>query len=172
MLHAFVPQDVDYGPLLTHSLGVMLIITALVVFFRRKIQVDARIDANNLAWHQRHKYALTIFSGFVLGIVVTLSSVGAGAFCAALLLVLYSNMPAFRIVGTDIAHAVPLTFIAGLGHLWIGNVDLYLLGGLLLGSLPAVHLASKAASRIPNNVLQPVLASLLMIIGAKFVFFS
>jgi Sulfite exporter TauE/SafE. len=107
-----------------------------------------------------------------LGTFVTLSSVGAGAFCAALLLVLYPRLPALQVVGTDIAHAVPLTLIAGLGHLWNNNVDFQLLFGLLIGSLPAVHLGSKLAVKVPNSILQPILASILLIIGVKFAFFA
>jgi uncharacterized membrane protein YfcA len=108
----------------------------------------------------------------VLGVFVTLSSVGAGAFCAALLLVLYPHLPAMRVVGTDIAHAVPLTLVAGLGHwLFLGNVDWSLLGCLLLGSLPAVHLGTRLGSRIPQRILQPTLATLLMGLGVKFAFF-
>ncbi|MDX1452966.1 MAG: sulfite exporter TauE/SafE family protein, partial [Oleiphilaceae bacterium] len=71
----------------------------------------------------------------------------------------------------DIAHAVPLTLIAGLGHMQLGNVDFVLLASLLVGSLPAIHFGSKLSKKLPNNILQPILASLLFIIGAKYALF-
>jgi uncharacterized membrane protein YfcA len=107
-----------------------------------------------------------------LGVFVTLSSVGAGAFCAALLLMLYPKLTPLHIIGTDIAHAVPLTLIAGLSHLFLlGNVDLVLLISLLFGSLPAIHLGAKLAARIPSEILQPFLAVILLGIGLKFIVF-
>lgn len=165
-----IPKEIDYSGFLSQTLGVMLILTALVVFFRRKIQGDDREVA--IGWVHRNASRITFVAGIFLGVFVTLSSVGAGAFGAALLMWLYPRLPAIHIVGTDIAHAVPLTFIAGLGHLWIGNVDFVLLAGLLIGSLPAVHIGSKAAAKIPNTILQPVLASILLIIGIRFAFFA
>ena len=103
---------------------------------------------------------------------MTLSSVGAGAFCAALLMILHPRLPALRVIGTDIAHAVPLTLIAGLSHLFLlGNVDLTLLMSLLVGSLPAIHLGTKLAAKIPSHVLQPILASILLGIGVKFIIY-
>jgi len=157
----------NYGPILTSSLGVMLILTSAVLLFKRRIETIKQADpvGSHAGW-------ITVVSGVVLGVLVTLSSVGAGAFCAALLLVLYPHLPAMRVVGTDIAHAVPLTLVAGLGHwLFLGNVDWSLLACLLLGSLPAVHLGAKLGSRIPQRVLQPALATLLMGLGVKFAFF-
>ena len=102
---------------------------------------------------------------------MTLSSVGAGAIGAAILMTLYPYLPARKIVGIDIAHAVPLTFIAGFAHLLLGNVDFALLGSLLVGSLPAIYVGTRLGSRLPNQILQPILASILMILGLKFVFF-
>jgi uncharacterized membrane protein YfcA len=119
----------------------------------------------------RHPTPFTIVIGFIIGVFVTLSSVGAGAIGAAVLMSLYPHLPGHRVVGIDIAHAVPLTFIAGIAHLWLGNVDFVLLFCLLIGSLPAIHLGTQIGSRIPSKVLQPILASLLMLIGLKFVFF-
>ncbi len=170
VLSNIIPPDMDYSALLSKALGIMLIMTAFVVFFRRKIQGDDR--EVEIGWVHRHASRITFAAGIFLGIFVTLSSVGAGAFGAALLMWLYPRLPAIHVVGTDIAHAVPLTFIAGLGHLWIGNVDFILLGGLLIGSLPAVHIGSKAAAKIPNTILQPILASLLLVIGIRFAFFA
>lgn len=170
VLTYLIPQDLDYGPILTKTLGAMLIVTALVVFFRQRLQRDSP-QRHKAAWFHRNTKLVSIIAGIALGILVTLSSVGAGAFCAALLMMLYPKMPSIKVVGTDIGHAVPLTLVAGIGHMWNGNVDYQLLAGLLLGSLPAVHYSSKLANRVPNNLLQPLLASLLLIIGLKFSFF-
>ena len=167
----YVPQDFDYTSILTRSLGVMLILTAMVVFFKKRIQGDSTKTRADMNWFQHHPLRTSFLAGIFLGIFVTLSSVGAGAFCAALLLILYPRLSALHVVGTDIAHAVPLTLIAGLGHLWNGNVDFYLLAGLLIGSLPAVHVGAKLAAKVPNSILQPILATILLVIGVKFAFF-
>ena len=171
-LKMWVPSDYNYGASLTHILGYMLILTALVIFFKRKITGENPGKTVKSNWFHRHVRSVTFFSGILLGVFVTLSSVGAGAFCAALLLLLYPRLPALHVVGTDIAHAVPLTLIAGLGHLWNDNIDFELLIGLLIGSLPAVHIGAKAAAKIPNSILQPILGALLLIIGIKFAFFG
>lgn len=168
----YLNGDRDYSALLTHSLGFMLILTAIVILCKSWIRKEAAASDPVITWVHRHGTPVTFIAGIALGVLVTLSSVGAGAFCAALLMVLYPRLPTIKVVGTDIAHAVPLTLVAGLGHLWNSNVDFQLLAGLLIGSLPAVHLASKAAARVPNSVLQPILASLLLIIGTKFAFFQ
>ncbi|TQV73520.1 sulfite exporter TauE/SafE family protein [Exilibacterium tricleocarpae] len=160
----------DYKTLLTTSLGIMLILTSAVLLFKNRIKARCQ-SAPEPRWIDRHAKAVTLVSGVLLGVFVTLSSVGAGAFCAALLLVLYPHLPALKVVGTDIAHAVPLTFIAGLGHLALGNVDFMLLGCLLIGSLPAIHFGTRLGSKLPNQVLQPILATLLMMLGVKFAFF-
>ena len=109
--------------------------------------------------------------GLLLGVLVTLSSVGAGAIATALLMILYPTLKSLNIVGTDIAHAVPLTLFAGLGHLMLGNVDLYLLVALIAGSLPAVFLGARLARHIPDRVLRPILATTLFGAGVKVVFF-
>lgn len=162
----------DYEALLTHSLGIMLILTSGVLLFKKRINETSAEDGATKTWVHHHAQAITFVSGIVLGVFVTLSSVGAGAFCAALLLVLYPRLPALHVVGTDIAHAVPLTLIAGLGHLvFLGNVDFKLLGCLLIGSLPAVHFGTRLGARLPSTVLQPILASILMVLGVKFAVF-
>lgn len=86
-----------------------------------------------------------------------------------MLFFLYPGLPTARIVGTDIAHAVPLTAVAGLGHLHMGTVDFVLLGSLLLGSLPGIYLGSRLSARVPEQVMRPVLASMLILIGVKFI---
>lgn len=163
----------DYKPLLTTALGVMLIITSLVLLLRKRLQASTEHEPGRFqAWFQRHSSAITFVSGLFLGVFVTLSSVGAGAFCAALLLVLYPKLKALQVVGTDIAHAVPLTFVAGMGHfLLLGNVDFVLLACLLAGSLPAIHVGTLIGSKLPNQIMHPILATLLMALGFKFTFF-
>ncbi len=159
----------EYEHILTTSLGVMLVLTSLVLLFRSKLTPQDQTSRNLL---QRHALPVTVVMGVLLGIFVTLSSVGAGAIGTAILLLLYPALKAREIVGSDIAHAVPLTLIAGLGHmLFLGNVDFVLLACLLIGSLPAVSLGSRLGSRLPNKVLQPVLAFILLGLGTKFAFF-
>ncbi|MEQ1556676.1 MAG: sulfite exporter TauE/SafE family protein, partial [Gallionella sp.] len=87
------------------------------------------------------------------------------------LLFLYPRMPSVKIVGTDIAHAVPLTAIAGMGHLALGTVDLVLLASLLLGSLPGIYIGSHLSAKVPEKVLSPILAAMLLLIGLKMVFY-
>jgi len=163
----------DYQGILTTSLGVMLIITAAVILFKRFLRdASDRPHGPVGAFFQLHATRVTFVVGIFLGIFVTLSSVGAGAFCAALLMTLYPRLPALHVVGTDIAHAVPLTLIAGLSHLFfLGNVDFVLLASLLIGSLPAIQVGTKLAARIPSHILQTVLAFLLLGMGVKFTVF-
>ncbi len=169
-LHSLATDD--YTHLLTRALGVMLIVTAMVILVKRRVQREDDQKPLQVKWYHQHANTIAVIAGICLGVLVTLSSVGAGAFCAVLLLTLYPRLPALHVVGTDIAHAVPLTLIAGMGHWFLlGNVDFVLLGGLLIGSLPAVHFGAKFATRIPNKVLQPILAILLMGIGVKFLVF-
>ncbi|MCG8611875.1 MAG: sulfite exporter TauE/SafE family protein, partial [Pseudomonadales bacterium] len=151
--------------------GVMLILTSGVLLFKGKLQSLNREPSRFTLYMRCHASVLTVFMGVILGICVTLSSVGAGAFGAAILLTLYPRLSSIKIIGTDIAHAVPLTLIAGLGHMHLGNVDFVLLGSLLVGSLPAIHLGTLLGRRLPDKILQPILASVLMLIGIKYAFF-
>ena len=171
ILKFFFADASEYSHILTSSLGIMLVLTSFVIFFRHRLKEQAMENRGLISVAHRHPVFSTIFMGFIIGVFVTLSSVGAGAIGAAVLLTLYPHLPSYRIVGVDIAHAVPLTFIAGFAHLWLGNVNLMLLGCLLIGSLPAIHLGTHLGSKVPNRVLQPVLAFLLMGIGIKYVFF-
>lgn len=163
----------EYKDILTTSLGIMLIFTAVVILFKRFLRDSSDRPHGPIgSFFQVNATKVTFIAGIFLGVFVTLSSVGAGAFCAALLMTLYPRLPALHIVGTDIAHAVPLTLIAGLSHLFLlGNVDLVLLASLLIGSLPAIHVGTKLAAKIPSQVLQPILAFLLLGIGLKFTMF-
>ncbi|RDH44138.1 sulfite exporter TauE/SafE family protein [Zooshikella ganghwensis] len=172
VLHYFFTDSQAYSHLLTSSLGAMLMLTALVLLAKKWL-VPARSKAghNQLSFYQRHTPLLTWLMGILLGTFVTLSSVGAGAIGTAILLVLYPSLMSSRIVGTDLAHAVPLTLVAGLGHVFLGNVDFHLLFSLLIGSLPAIYVGTRLGSRLPDRVMHPVLASTLLALGVKYAFF-
>ena len=106
----------------------------------------------------------------VLGVLVSISSVGAGAIGVTVLLMLYPGMPTVRIVGTDIAHAVPLTLIAGTGHWLIGSIDWALLVSLLIGSIPGIAIGSHFANRVPERILRPLMAGTLALVGGRLAF--
>lgn len=149
------------------ALGVALILTAGALLLRERLRLFAREHARRDGG-QRHGLAFLV--GLVLGTFVALTSVGAGALGIVALFFLYPRLAAARIVGTDIAHATALAAVAGLGHASLGTVDLSLLGGLLLGSLPGICLGSYLAGVFPERVLRTVLAGALMLVGARLVF--
>ena len=164
--HVF-SDSLEYKSLLISSLGVMLVLTSLVIIFRGRLNNREQIQQPK---PKKYTDLVVLLSGIFLGVFVTLSSVGAGAFGAAILMMLYPYLKTIKIIGTDIAHAVPLTLIAGLGHfLILGNVDFELLLGLLIGSLPAVHLGTKIAARMPSDLLQTLIAMILLGLGVKFI---
>lgn len=152
------------------GLGVALILTALSLLFKSQVQGFGRKVRVLLPNWQGLRPAATIGAGVVLGILVPISSIGAGALGAAMLLFLYPSVPTRIIVGTDIAHAVPLTLVAGLGHMHMGTVDLAMLSILLVGSLPGIYLGSHLSLIVPERVIRPLLASMLILIGVKFMF--
>ena len=154
--------------LITSVLGVALILTAVTLLFRKWILGRLARYAETLTDRQSRLY--TNLLGAVIGVLVSLSSVGAGAIGVTVLLVLYPKLPTVRIVGSDIAHAVPLTLIAGAGHWYLGSVDWSLLVSLLIGSLPGIAIGSQLAAYVPDRVLRPVLASTLAVVGAKLSF--
>jgi uncharacterized membrane protein YfcA len=153
---------------ITTVLGFALILTAVSIVFRKWIlnalaNVAAKLTPQGTT-------ALTALLGAVLGVLVSLSSVGAGAIGVTFLLILYPKLPAGKLVGSDIAHAVPLTLIAGIGHWFLGSIDVVLLVSLLVGSIPGVIIGSYISARIPDKVLRPVLASTLAVVGARLSF--
>ena len=154
--------------IISFSLGIALLLTACAIVFRQKLQRYAETHADDSA-HTKFQAPITVATGVLLGILVTVSSVGAGALGVAVLFFLYPKLPAIRIVGSDLAHAVPLTLIAGLGHWAIGSVDWSLLGSLLLGSLPGIWLGSHASAKVPDRFLRPILATMLVLIGGKLI---
>jgi uncharacterized membrane protein YfcA len=147
-------------------LASMLLLTAVAVIFQRQLIGFARRRRHREAEAEARAWP-TILLGVVVGTVVSLSSVGAGAIGVTALLMLYPGLPIARIVGSDIAHAVPLTLVAGLGHWVIGDVNLALLVNLLIGSIPGVVAGSLLSTRSPDHVLRPALAVVLMISGYK-----
>ena len=154
--------------LISTVLGFCVLLTAICVAFRPQILrfAGARIPAPE----GRRLAGITIGTGVVLGVLVSLTSIGAGAIGVTVLLLLYPRLPTATVVGSDIAHAVPLTLIAGLGHLWIGTVNGSLLVSLLAGSVPGIVVGSLLASRVPDLVLRPLLAAVLVVVGARLVF--
>ncbi len=156
------------GRIISMVLGVMLLLTALSLIFRRRFLALVgptleRVPAEKAA-------RLTVFTGVVLGILVTISSVGAGALGVTALLMLYPRVPMAIIVGSDIAHAVPLTLVAGVGHWWLGSVDWPLLTSLLSGSIPGIILGSYLSAHVPDAVLRPILAATLILVGGRLVY--
>ena len=151
--------------LITLVLGGVLVLTSVGVFARERI---VRLMVPRMERLTDRRIAtLTVTLGAVLGALVSLTSVGAGALGMTLLLVLYARAPVSRLVGSDIAHAVPLTLVAGFGHWMIGSVKFDLLASLLVGSVPGVIVGSLLASRVPERALTLVLAVVLAIVGVK-----
>ena len=160
---------INYNSLITSSLSIALILTSIVLLFKDPLQ---RLGQNEKfdtvrTLHRQFLTPMTIVSGIILGFLVTFSSVGAGALGAAILFFLYPRLPSIKIVGTDLAHAVPLTAVAGLGHWHLGTIDFHMLLSLIVGSLPGIYIGSHIATRLPEKIVRPALASMLMLIGLK-----
>jgi len=142
-----------------------LVVTAIALVLRDRIV--ARYAARLGALAPRRVAILTVVVGGVLGTMVSISSVGAGAIGVTCLFLLYPKLPAVRIVGSDIAHAVPLTLVAGIAHWLLGSIDLHVFLSLILGSVPGILLGSLVAVRIPETALRLVLAATLIVVAAK-----
>ena len=151
--------------LITIVLSGALAVTAAVLFLRNRIISGYRIHLAGLG--SRKTTAATVLTGALVGVLVSISSVGAGAIGTVALLILYPKLPVIRIVGTDIAHAVALTLVAGMGHWMIGTVDWPVVGSLLAGSLPGVFLGSFMAARLPESALRLLLAGTLLLVAGK-----
>ena len=172
LLHYLALDEKHLKSLITSVLSVALLLTAAALLFKPYlIKLGRRPDGVMFELHAHHLTGATIFTGAILGVLVTISSVGAGALGVVVLLFLYPRAPMAKIVGTDIAHAVPLTLIAGLGHAALGTVNYRLLGSLLLGSLPGIYLGSHLGIKIPDHVLRPILATMLTTIGIKLMLY-
>ena len=155
-----------FSAFISGALGIALIVTAVALFFRERLQQFSRRNSA-VTTDGRRRVVATILTGAVLGALVTISSVGAGALGVVVLFLLYPRLPTVKIIGSDIAHAVPLTAVAGLGHFYIGTVDFALLGSLLLGSLPGIYLGSHVGNKFPERILRPTVATMLLMIGGR-----
>ena len=167
LMSQFELDTAAHARMISVVLGVMLILTACALMIRPQLLALAepwlaRITPRRQAW-------MTVVTGLLLGVLVTVSSVGAGALGVTALLILYPRVKMSVIVGTDIAHAVPLTLLGGIGHLFLGSVDLKLLVSLLTGSIPGIVVGSWLASRVPEFVLRPILALTLIAVGVRIV---
>jgi len=152
--------------IINFSLGLALILTSIAVIFQPLISKKTGMQKTRAL---KNTTILTILLGLLLGILVTLTSVGAGAMGVTALLLLYPKMSIKKIVGTDIAHAVPLTLFAGLGHWNLGTVNTYLLLSLLIGSIPGIWLGSNLSSKIDEKWLRYILAIVLLIVGIQLI---
>lgn len=163
-MHALGRARSGHGVLGT-ALGVALLLTAVMIagrgaWSRFALRAGRRVPAGL-------RDVLTVVLGALLGVLVTLSSVGAGAIGSTLIALLHPRLRARRLVGTDIAHAVPLSLLAGAGHAWLGHVDLRVLAALLLGSLPGIWLGARASAWLPERVTRGLLATVLLGAGLR-----
>ncbi|ACI51142.1 protein of unknown function DUF81 [Gluconacetobacter diazotrophicus PA1 5] len=167
ILHVLGAPSSVTTQLITRSLGVALLLTAPCILFRARIL--QRLGAFSEALTDRQTHILTVLVGAVLGLLVSLSSVGAGAIGVTALLVLYPRLSTAQIVAADIAHAVPLTLVAGLGHWLLGSVNPAMLVSLLMGSIPGIVLGSLFVGYIRESIQRAVLATILTIVGARLI---
>ena len=176
VLEHYLSQSTHYKMVLTMFLGFMLTITGISIIFRPQIErffskyrnpnpSETVIDPNAIT---KNKHVYIIIMGAILGIFVTLSSVGAGAFGIMALIIMFPNMPMIRIIGSDVVHAVLLTLVAGLGHMNSGNVDFHLLMWLLVGSIPAIVVGTLLSSKMPERLIRRILGITLFALGVNF----
>ena len=152
---------------LTFSLGIALLLTAVTVAYR---QVWQALGVRMERWiTPSRRPGLTVLCGVILGVLVSLSSIGAGDIGATLILLLYPRLESRRVVGTDIAHAVPLTLVAGIGHATLGHVDWNLLGALLIGSIPGIWIGAQLTRKMPETLVRTLLCLALVTAGLKVI---
>lgn len=168
-LHQYGRSALKVDAVIMHTLGWMLVVTAIGLVFKNRLHSIGRNfrigDADRFKSLQG---PLTIAAGVLLGVVVTLTSVGAGALGTVMMLYLYPlRMTPSKVVGTDLAHAIPLALVAGAGHLIAGNINYTLLATLLTGSIPGVVIGSWCSAKAPDRLLRPILALLLVLTGMK-----
>jgi uncharacterized membrane protein YfcA len=159
--------DKGWASALTFSLGIALLLTAVTVAYKQAwhavgLRLERWLPASS-------KPGWTVAAGVLLGVLVSLSSIGAGAIGATLILLLYPRLPARRLVGTDIAHAVPLTLVAGIGHASLGHVEWALLAALLVGSIPGIWLGSQLVQKMPERLVRGLLCVSLVTAGLKVI---
>jgi uncharacterized membrane protein YfcA len=172
VLHNLGPANPAVQHAMTLTLGIALLLTALATLYKaiQGKKIPRLIEGAQLdeATRPRH-WSLPILFGGVIGTLVTLTSVGAGAIGVTALILLYPLLPLPRIVAADIAYAVPLTLVAGLGHASLGSVDWPLLGKLLIGSLPGIWLGSQLVNKTPDRIIRSLLSLLLAYAGVKLI---
>jgi uncharacterized protein len=154
-----------FSKLITTVLGITIIVTAIALLFKGRLNAG-RVQSAHAG---RHAIPATVITGAIIGTLVTLTSVGAGALGMVALFALYPRLPAVKLVGSDIAHAVPLTLVAGLGHAALGTVNYPLLFSLLVGSLPGIYIGSHMSGRVPDAILRFVLAGVLLLAGGRLI---
>jgi uncharacterized membrane protein YfcA len=161
------PGD-DLDRLIKLTLAAAIVLTATGTLLRNQLLAFAKHERFERLrrLHARGQRGLTVASGVAIGALVTISSVGAGVIGMMLLLLIYPRHTAIRLVGSDLAHAVLITGIAGLGHAGLGTVDYALLSWLLLGAIPGIWLGTRVGFRLPDRALRPAIAGLLLFIGA------
>ena len=170
ILHILDTDTTALNSVIKYSLGWALVFTSVAILFKKKIMVYSQRHAGD-KFHKESKTQnfLTVAIGVLLGVTVTLTSIGAGALGTVTLFFLYPLLPTNRLVGTEIAHAVPLTLVAGLGHASMGNLDMFLLGQLLMGSLPGIYIGSMLSGKVPDLFLRNALAIMLFFVGFKLI---
>lgn len=168
-------KGINYDHIMMTTLSFMLILTAIIIMIKNKLLAWAHSgNTKSSAIRIVHRFRphITVCSGIILGLLVTISSVGAGAIGSAILFLLYPWKKPISIVGTDLAHAIPLTAIAGSGHIHFGTVDFYLLTGLLAGGIPAIYIGSYIGKKLPDYLLRPIIALLLLLMGIKLALYK
>jgi uncharacterized membrane protein YfcA len=179
VLEHYLSGSNHYKTVLTMVLGFMLTLTGVSIVFRHRIEAffkrHSKSSASTVAMEREQiaqmvsrKKIQVISMGVVLGVFVTLSSVGAGAFGIMALVLMFANLPMIRIIGSDVVHAVALTLVAGLSHMSAGNVDFHLLGWLLVGSIPAIIVGTLLSSRMPEHLIRRILGITLLLLGINF----
>lgn len=179
VLDNYLSQSSHYKMVLTTVLGFMLMLTGISIVFRTQVEAffnrfrkenstGLTEDLDSIKEQAKNKKFYIIMMGIVLGVFVTLSSVGAGAFGIMALVIMFPNLPMIRIIGSDVVHAVFLTLVAGLGHMSSGNVDFHLLGWLLVGSIPAIVVGTLISSRLPEKIIRKILGITLFALGVNF----
>lgn len=167
----FWKSPVGKNGMLTTMIGAAIVLTSIGLFLKPILfSIGRNLRVSNPERFKHLQLPLTIVAGAILGVLVSLTSIGAGALGATMLIYLYPfRMKPAKLVGTDIAHAIPLALVAGLGHLAIGNVNFTILRNLLIGSIPGIVLGSYLASRCPDTVVRQALALILLLVGIKMV---
>lgn len=175
VLEHYLSQSTHYKAVLTMVLGFMLTLTGVSIIFRSRIEKFFSKFRNKEITHAeneqlavQNKRTYIVIMGIILGVFVTLSSVGAGAFGIMALVIMFPNLPMIRIIGSDVVHAVLLTLVAGLGHMSAGNVDFMLLMWLLVGSIPAIIIGTLISSRMPERLIRKILGITLFALGVNF----